>query len=56
MASLYPPRGAFDTKVKIYARVGRFDKRLRDDMFIAVIYVDIYKIVFLVESHFCGEF
>ena len=47
---------AFTIIVKVNARVGGFDKRLCDDMFMAIIYVDIYKIDFVVESNFSGEF
>ena len=40
-SGIFIPKGAFTIKVKINARVGGFDERLSDDMFMAVIYVDI---------------
>ena len=43
VSGLFISMGAFAIVVKINARVGRFDKRLDDDMFVAVIDVDIYR-------------
>ena len=40
-SGIFIPKGAFAIIVKINAGVGGFDKRLGDDMFMAVIYVDI---------------
>ena len=40
-SGVFIPMGAFAIVVKINARVGRFDKRLGDDMFIAIIDVDV---------------
>ena len=40
-SGIFIPERAFAIIVKINARVGGFDKRLGDDMFMVVIYVDI---------------
>ena len=41
IGGIFIPKGAFAIIVKINSRVGGFDKRLGDDMFMAVICVDI---------------
>ena len=40
-SGVFIPMGAFAIVVKINARVGRFHKRLGNDMFMAIINVDV---------------
>ena len=57
-SGIFIHKGAFAiiVTVKTNARVGGFDKRLGDGRFMGVIYFDIKKIDFVVESYFSVEF